>query len=62
MMKTTLTAGLLLAVAAAPIAAQNMGGPGGPDDDHRPMFEEFDADGDGSVTMEEGSLYDPGPA
>jgi hypothetical protein len=53
MMKTTLTAGLLLAIAAAPIVAQEMGGPGGPDEDSRPMFEQFDADGDGSVTMEE---------
>ncbi len=54
MMKTTLIAGLFLTAAAVPLAAQGMGGPGGPEGEgRRPTFEMLDADGDGKVTQAE---------
>lgn len=56
-MKTTLISALALTVAALPLAAQPMGGPGG---DMRPGFEEFDADGDGSVTRAEVDAFRAG--
>ncbi len=59
MLKPTLIAGLLLATAAVPLAAQDTDAPGpGPDAaPMMPMFEAFDADGDGKVTKEEVDAY-----
>lgn len=55
MTKTSLMAGLLLAVAAAPVVAKDHGGPrfGEPHWD----FEAIDADGDGLVTREEAAAF-----
>lgn len=58
MMKTTLIAGLLLATAAVPLAAQDADGPGS--GDRRPTFEDFDANADGSVTQDEVEAFRAG--